>query len=160
MTAPSPAAQIVVFRLGDDWFAADVFAVERVLRYKVPTAIPDVPSWIVGVLEYQKRVAPVIDLRRRFNLAPADPTPETRILVLVADGEWIGAVVDAVVEVVAIDEAAVAPPPPMFRGIAGEYLRGLLRRDDRLVIVLDIARLLSTSDKLTLDQARTGAPHG
>lgn len=160
MTAPPPAAQIVVFRIADDWFAADVFAVERVLRYKAPTAIPDVPSWIVGVIDYQKRVAPVIDLRRRFNLPPVAPTPETRILVLVADGEWIGAVVDAVVEVVAIDEAAVSPPPPMFRGLAGEYLRGLLRRDDRLVIVLDIARLLSTSDRLTLDQARTGAPHG
>ena len=145
MSAPSPSSQIVIFRVADDWFAADVFSVERVLRYKAPTAIPDVPDWIVGVL----------DLRRRFDLAPVAPSAETRILVFNADGEWIGAVADGVVEVTALEEGAIAEPPPIFRGLAAEYLRGLVRRADRLVIVLDVARLLSTSDKLTLDQART-----
>lgn len=149
--------QIVVWRLADDWFAADVFSVERVLRHVTPTAIPDAPAWIVGVIDYQKRVVPVIDLRRRFELPAVAPTTETRILVFTADGEWIGAVVDAVVEVTAIDASAIVPPPPLFRGLAAEYLRGLTRRNDRLVILLDVARLLSTSDKLTLDQARAGA---
>ena len=155
MSAPSPSSQIVIFRVADDWFAADVFSVERVLRYKAPTAIPDVPDWIVGVLDYQQRVVPVIDLRRRFDLTPVAPSAETRILVFNADGEWIGAVADGVVEVTALEEGAIAEPPPIFRGLAAEYLRGLVRRADRLVIVLDVARLLSTSDKLTLDQART-----
>jgi purine-binding chemotaxis protein CheW len=159
MTAPPPTLQIVVFRLAEDWFAADVFSVERVLRYKVPTAIPDVPDWIVGVIDYQQRVVPVIDLRTRFGLAPRAPVPETRILILNADGEWIGAVVDAVVEVAQLEEGAITPPPPMFRGLAAEYLRGLVRRSERLVIVLDVARLLSTTDKLTLDQARSGVAH-
>ncbi|MBI2795595.1 MAG: purine-binding chemotaxis protein CheW [Gemmatimonadetes bacterium] len=155
MTAPAPATQIVIFKLGDDHFAADVFAVERVLRHVAPTAIPNVPPWMVGVIDYQQRVVPVIDLRRRFGLAAADVRPETRLLVLNANGEWVGAVVDAVVEVVSVDVAAITPPPPMFRGLAGEYIRGLVRRADRLVICLDVARLLSTTDRLTLDQART-----
>lgn len=159
MTAPPPTTQIVVFRVADDWFAADVFSVERVLRHKAPTAIPDVPDWIVGVIDYQQRVVPVIDLRKRFGLPAIAPVPETRILVFNADGEWIGAVADAVVEVAQLDEGAIAPPPAMFRGLAAEYLRGLVRRGERLVIVLDVARLLSTTDKLTLDQARTGVAH-
>jgi purine-binding chemotaxis protein CheW len=159
MTAPPPTLQIVVFRLADDWFAADVFAVERVLRHRAPTAIPDVPDWIAGVIDYQDRVVPVIDLRTRFGLAPQPPRPESRILVFNAGGEWIGGVADSVVEVAQLDATHLAPPPAMFRGLAGEYLRGLVRRDDRLVIVLDVARLLSTTDKLTLDQARTGAAH-
>ena len=160
MTAPTPTTQIVIFRVAEDWFAADVFSVERVLRYKAPTAIPDVPDWIVGVIDYQQRVVPVIDLRRRFDLPAVAPSAETRILVFTADGEWIGAVADGVVEVTALDEGAIAAPPAMFRGLAGEYLRGLVRRSDRLVIVLDVARLLSTADRLTLDQARSGGAHG
>ena len=161
MTAPAPVTQIVIFKLGEDHFAADVFAVERVLRYTAPTAIPNVPPWIVGVIDYQQRVVPLIDLRKRFGLPLADVRPETRLLVLNAGGEWVGAVVDAVVEVVSVDVAAITPPPPMFRGLAGEYLRGLVRRADKLVICLDVARLLTTTERLTLDDARTeAAAHG
>ena len=158
MTDPAATTQIVVFKLADDLFAADVYSVERVLRHVAPTAIPDVPPWIVGVIDYQQRVVPVIDLRVRFGLAGATVKPETRILILNSEGEWIGAVVDAVVEVVTIDATALQPPPPIFRGLAGEYLRGLIRRGDRLVVCLDVARLLSTNDRLTLDQLRTEVP--
>ena len=158
MTDPTATTQIVVFKLADDLFAADVYSVERVLRHVAPTAIPDVPPWIVGVIDYQQRVVPVIDLRVRFGLAGATVKPETRILILNSEGEWIGAVVDAVVEVVTIDATALQPPPPIFRGLAGEYLRGLIRRGDRLVVCLDVARLLSTNDRLTLDQLRTEVP--
>ena len=161
MTAPASVIQIVIFKLGDDHFAADVFAVERVLRHVPPTAIPDVPLWIVGVIDYQQRVVPVIDLRQRFGLTAIEIKPETRLLVLNAGGEWVGAVVDAVVEVVSVDVAAITLPPPIFRGLAGEYLRGLVRRADRLVIYLDVTRLLTTTDRLMLDDARTeAATHG
>jgi len=158
MTDPAATTQIVVFKLADDLFAADVYSVERVLRHTAPTAIPDVPPWIVGVIDYQQRVVPVIDLRVRFGLAGAAVKPETRILILNSEGEWIGAVVDAVVEVVTIDATALQPPPPIFRGLAGEYLRGLIRRGDRLVVYLDVGRLLSTNERLTLDQVRTEVP--
>jgi purine-binding chemotaxis protein CheW len=154
MTAPATAAQIVTFRLGEDRFAADVFSVERVLRYTAPRAIPNVPAWIAGVVDYQERVVPVIDLRRRFELPAREVRPETRILVLHVDEEWIGAIVDNVVEVATIDASSVQPPPPLFRGLAQEYLRGIVRTSAGMVVVLDMARLLNTSDRLVLDQAR------
>jgi purine-binding chemotaxis protein CheW len=144
-------SQIVTFRLGDDLFAADIYSVERVLRYQAPTSIPNVPDWIEGVLDYQGRVVPVINLRRRFELPSAEIAADTRILVLNAGGEWIAAIVDAVLEVAGLAESSVQPPPPLFRGIAGEYLKGIARRADRLVIFLDVERLLSTADRLRLD---------
>ena len=67
MTDPTATTQIVVFKLADDLFAADVYSVERVLRHVTPTAIPNVPPWIVGVIDYQQRVVPVIDLRTLSN---------------------------------------------------------------------------------------------
>ncbi len=154
---PSASAQIVTFRVGDDLFAADIHSVERVLRHTAPTSIPNVPAWIEGVVDYQGRVVPVIDLRHRFEMPAATKMDAARILVFNVAGEWTAATVDAVLDVTALDGAALIAPPPFFRGIAGEYLRGLVRRGDRLVIVLDAARLLSTSERLVLDQSTTEA---
>jgi purine-binding chemotaxis protein CheW len=146
------SAKLVTFRLADDLFAADIFAVERVLRYQSPRSLPDVPPWIEGVIEYQQRVIPVVNLRRRFELPARDAAPETRIVVLNARGEWIGIVVDSVVEVSTVDEGQISPAPGFFRGLAGEYLKGILRRaqGERLVIVLDVEQLLSATERIVL----------
>jgi len=145
--------KIVTFRLGEDSFAAEVHAVERVLRYQAPRPVPNVPAWVDGVIEYQGRVVPVIDLRRRFELPPLQNPAAAKTLVVSSGGEWIGLVVDAVSSVDTFDAAQIAPPPPFFRGLAGEYLRGLLRRGERLVIMLDFDRLLSTHERLVLQAA-------
>ncbi len=146
-------AQIVTFRLGEDLFAADINDVERVLRYAEPTPVPNVPSWVQGVIEYRSQVVPVVDLRVRFELAAAAPNGATRIVVLSTGGDWIAAVVDAVLEVVPLGRSQLAPPPPLFDGLSAEFLRGILRRNDRLIIVLDVARLLATKERLTFDRA-------
>lgn len=144
---------LVTFRLGDDHFAADIHAVERVLRYAQPTSVPDMPEYIEGVMDYQGRVLPVVNLRRRFELPPIPVRTEMRTLILNVSGEWIGCVVDAVTEVASYDPAAVQPPPKLFRGLAGEYLKGILRRGERLVIFLDVERLLSTTERIALQEA-------
>lgn len=146
------ATKLVTFRLADDLFAADIFAVERVLRYQTPRVLPDVPNWIEGVIEYQQRVIPVVNLRRRFELAERAAAADTRIIVLNARGEWIGIVVDSVVEVSAVEAGMIAPAPSFFRGLAGEYLKGIVRRGEgaRLVIVLDVEQLLSATERIAL----------
>jgi purine-binding chemotaxis protein CheW len=146
------SSKLVTFRLGDDLFAAGIYSVERVLRYETPTPVPDLPPWIEGVLEYQGRVVPVVDLRKRFELPEAPVRAETRILVMNDGAEWVGAIVDAVVEVASVDAAQMSAPPAFFRGLAAEYLKGIFKRDDRLVILLDIERLLSTVDRLVLER--------
>lgn len=147
-------AQIVTFRIGDDLFAADIFAVERVLRHQDPTSIPNVPEWLEGVIDYQGRVVPVVNLRARFGMPAAERSSDGRILVFNTHGEWVGAIVDAVLEVTSFEPGQLAPPPPIFRGLAGEYLRGIIRREDRLLIFLDVARLLAATERLQLE-----APH-
>lgn len=149
--------KLVTFRLGDDLFAADIFSVERVLRYTSPTSVPDMPEYIEGVIDYQGRVVPIVNLRRRFEMSDAEVRNETRILILHGGGEWIGVVVDGVTAVTAFDPAAVAPPPNLFRGLAGEYLKGIVRMGDKLVIFLDVDRLLSSTERIALDRAGTEA---
>ena len=147
------ATKLVTFRLGDDLFAADIYSVERVLRYQPPTPIPNVPEWIEGVIDYQQRVVPVINLRRRFELPALPGGNDTRVLVFNTGGDWVAGVVDQVLDVAALDPTKVSAPPKIFRGLAGEYLRGIVRRDTRLVIYLDVAHLLSSGDRLVLEKA-------
>jgi purine-binding chemotaxis protein CheW len=151
-------AQIVTFRINQDLFAADVRAVERVLRYQPATPVRNVPAWITGVLEYQKRVVPMLDLRARFEMPPAATTNETRVLIFNASGNWVAGVVDAVLDVSVLDRARLEPPPPLFRGLAGEYLHGIVRRDAQLVMLLDADRILSATERLVLESVVDATP--
>jgi purine-binding chemotaxis protein CheW len=153
------AQQLVTFRLGDDLFAADIYSVERVLRYQPPTQIPNVPEYVDGVIEYRGRIIPVIDLRLRFGLERIEPRPESRILVFSVGNDWIGAVVDAVLEVASPTAEQLAPPPPLFRGLSAEFLRGVVRRNDRLIVFLEVTKLLTTDEQLVLERAADGATH-
>lgn len=152
MTAPAITSQIVTFRLGEELFAADIFSVERVLRYTAPTPVPNVPEWIEGVIDYQGRVVPVINLRRRFEMPKAPVASDGRILVLTVDDEWVAATVDGVLDVSALDPSRLAPPPPLFKGLATSYVRGVVRRGERLVVFLDVPNLFATEERIVLDR--------
>jgi purine-binding chemotaxis protein CheW len=120
-----------------------------------------VPPWIEGVIDYQQRVVPVINLRKRFEL-PDAPTPsDGRILVLTVDDEWVAATVDGVLDVSALDAARLAPPPALCRGLAASYLRGVVRRGERLVVFLDVPMLFSTDERIVLAHSpEESARHG
>ncbi|HEY7861963.1 MAG: chemotaxis protein CheW [Gemmatimonadales bacterium] len=154
MTAVAPQ-QLVTFRLGEDRFAVDIFAVERVLRFTAPAAVPKLPPWMDGVIEHGGRVVPVIDLRSRLGMPRLAPRPEQRIIVLAVGEEWLGVTVDSVHEVMAVAPDEIAPPPPIFRGLDAEYLRGLVRHEGSLIIFLDVTRVLTSTEQLELAQAAT-----
>ena len=115
-----------------------------------------------GVVEHGGRSLAVVDLRLRFGLPPAPADMERRIVVFAegGDGERMGAVVDRVVDVASVGGDQLDPPPTLFRGLPGEYLRGVLRRDGRLVVVLHAARLLSATERLMLASAASAAAAG
>lgn len=147
------ADKVVTFRLGEDHFAADIAVVERVLRYAPPTSVPDMPAYIEGVIDYRGRVVPIVNLRLRFELPAAVAVGTTRVLVLNVSGEWVGVVVDAVTEVATFDRAAVADPPKLFRGLAREYVKGMIRQNERLLIFLDVEHLLTSTERIVLQDA-------
>jgi purine-binding chemotaxis protein CheW len=145
--------KLVTFQLGLDLFAADVLSVDRVLRYTPPNAVPDVPAWIVGVIEHRGSPIPVVDLRRRVELSDDSITLETRMLVFNTRDGHVGAIVDMVHEVSDVPAAAVSPPPALFRGLSAEFIRGVAKVRDQLIVILDVDRVLSSSDRITFDQS-------
>lgn len=151
MSTAVVSTRIVTFRLGEHLFAADINAVERVLRTDGIRAIPDMPDWMEGVIDHAGAVVPVIDLRRRFGLAAASAAPQARLVVCQGNGAHAALRVDAVLDVRPVSPDDVSDPPVLFRGLAGDYLKGLTRRQGQLVVVLDLDRLLSATEPLAID---------
>jgi purine-binding chemotaxis protein CheW len=144
--------QLVAFRVAGQEFAFNIFQVERILRYEPPSPLPRAPEFLEGVLRHEGAAVPVIDLRKRLSV-PAPLREDTRTMILEWDGSRIGLVVDGVTEVLQVPAGDVTPPPPIVRGLAAEYITGLVVRDARIVIVLNAGRLLTSSERLALEAA-------
>jgi len=151
----SDMMKLVIFELGGDLFAADVLAVDRVLRYAAPSAVPDVLSWVEGVIEHRGGVIPVIDLRRRVGAPVTAISAGTRTIVLNTSAGYVAGIVDAVREVAVVPTGAVTAPPPLFRGMSSEAIRGIAKVGDRLVVVLDVERVLASADRVLAERAAT-----
>lgn len=144
--------QLVAFRLAGQDFAFNIFQVERILRYEEPAPLPKAPAFLEGVLRYQNAAVPVIDLRKRLGV-PAPREEGTRTIVLEWDGAKLGAVVDAVTEILQVPASSVAPPPPIVRGLAAEYITGIVVREARTIVVFNTGKLLNATEKLALESA-------
>jgi purine-binding chemotaxis protein CheW len=146
-------ARVVTFRLGPDLFGVEATKVERVLRYTSPRTLPRLPEWVDGVIDYGAAVLPVVDLRRRLELPQAEASSASRILVLQLAHERVAAVVDAVTDVREVPDAEIAPPPPMFRGLAAAYLSGVARTARGLLVILEPEELMTARERIVLEEA-------
>lgn len=143
--------QIVSFRVGTQEFGLNVFQVERILRDAVPAALPKSPDFLEGVVQFDGAVVPVVDLRKRFSL-PAEQRDDTRLMVLDVDGQRVGIIVDQVLDVLRVDGGAITAPPPIVRGLAAEYISGLLPQPSRTIVILNAGRLLNSKERLALSK--------
>jgi purine-binding chemotaxis protein CheW len=144
--------QLVTFKVAGQDFALNIFQVERILRYEAPAPLPKAPDFLEGVLQYQGAAVPLVDLRKRLGVA-APHREETRSVILEWEGGKLGVVVDAVTEVLQLAAEAITSPPGIVKGLAAEYITGLVVKDGRTIIVLNAARLLSSTEKLMLEAA-------
>ena len=148
-----PQVQLVTFRVGGEEFGLDVFQVHEILRWQEPTPVPRAPEFVEGVLDVRGTLVPVVDLRRRFETGAPGYDDDTRIVVVDFQGERLGLVVDTVTEVLRAPETAITAPPAFVRGLAAEFVRGIVRLEGRLVILLDLERLLSSQERIALQSA-------
>lgn len=148
--APVPSVQFVAFRLGSAEFAVDVFAVQEILRLQRIMPVPEAPAFVNGVIELRGVLVPVIDLRRRFGIEHPVNEAATRIMIGRLNQERVGLIVDAVSEVMRVPETSLGDPPPYIRDVAADYLRNIVRMPDRLVVVLDLQRVLTADELIAL----------
>ncbi|MGH7508690.1 MAG: chemotaxis protein CheW [Gemmatimonadales bacterium] len=142
--------QVVTFRVGRQEFALDILQVERILRYAAPSPLPKAPHFLEGVMPYGDGAVPVIDLRKRFEVE-AVIREETRVMVLELEAQRVAVLVDEVREVMRIDTTTIAAPGPMVSGLAAAYISGIITRPGRTIIILNARKLLSSTERLALD---------
>ena len=150
MSATGDDIQLVTFKVGGQDFAFNIFQVERILRYEAPAPLPKAPDFLEGVLQYQGGAVPLIDLRKRLGVA-APLRDDTRTVILEFDAGKLGIIVDAVTEVLQVPATAVTPPPGIVKGLAAEYIAGLVVQNGRTIIVFNTNKLLSSKEKMALE---------
>ncbi|ACA60289.1 chemotaxis protein CheW [Candidatus Desulforudis audaxviator] len=146
--------QLVVFQLAGQTYGMDIARVFEIIRMETITRVPKAPSFVEGVIKLRGNIIPVIDLRKRFAMPPAESTANNRIVIVEMGGTTIGMIVDAVSEVLRISQADIEPPPPMVAGVDAAYLRGIALWRDRLIILLDLEKILAEKEQARLRQAR------
>ena len=137
--------QVVSFRLANEEYGIEITKVQEIILVGEITRVPQTAAYIKGLINLRSTVIPIVDLRLRFSMAEEAYTDETRIMVMNVGGKTIGIVVDAVSEVLRISKEQVAPPPPTVGGLGRDYLTGLAKLEKRLLILLDVDRLLTES---------------
>jgi len=142
--------QLVVFRLHNEEFGVEITDVREIVKPRHITRLPHVADYIEGVTNLRGEVIPVICLRKRFGLEPKEETQDTRIIMLEINNSMVGFIVDAVTETLRLPEDAIEPPPSSIAGLRADYLAGVGKVDDRLLILLDVDRILSTDEKIQL----------
>ncbi len=135
--------QLVSFRLAQEEYGIEITKVQEIILMGEITRVPQTPDYIKGLINLRSTVIPIVDLRLRFGLTQQEQTDETRIMVVNVSGKTIGIIVDAVSEVLRIAHDQIAPPPPTVSGLGREYLTGLVKLETRLLILLDIDKILN-----------------
>ena len=143
--------QLVSFNLGKEEFAVDILKIQEINRMVEITKVPKSPEFVEGVINLRGKVIPIIDLRKRFKLPGSESTKQTRIVVVDIDNMVVGLVVDAVSEVLRLPANTVEPPPPIVAGIDSEYISGVGKLEDRLLILLELDKVLSKDEKKVLE---------
>lgn len=151
--ASGETIQVVSFALGSEEYGVDISQVQEIIRMVEITHVPRAPHFMEGVINLRGQLIPIIDLRTRFGMPRADHTKSTRIVVTEIGSKRVGIVVDSVSEVLNIPLENVENAPEMIAGVGTEYIQGVGKVGERLIILLDLTMVMSGEEKAQLETA-------
>ena len=138
--------QLLTFKLGGEEYALNIMDIKEIIRPKVATEVPRTPDFILGIFSLRGTIIPVFDVSLRLGLPRGERGSQNRIVVVKSRENFFGLHVDSVVQVLDIPLSKIEPPPEILGGVEGEFLRGIGRIDDRLIILLNLAIVLRLDD--------------
>ena len=146
--------QLVVFMLkqGDMVceYGVPITQVQEIITMTRPTQLPQAPDFVEGIINLRGKIIPIIDLKKRFHMGTSDITSDTRSVVVEVEGQTVGIIVDEVSEVLRVANSDIEPAPAIIGGITAEYLTGVGKIEGRLLILLDMNKILTDQEKADL----------
>lgn len=139
--------KVLIFSINGEYYATDIMEVERILGFETPTKLPDAPSFVEGVINYENRILPVISLSRRFNLPTNEKKTDPKIIVAKEKENRIGIIVDVVSEVRDVKADYIENPPEVVSSISRRYIRGLIKLEKQIIIFLNLSSILTDEEK-------------
>ena len=150
-TETAELLQLVTFNIGKEEFGVDILHVQEINRMTHITKVPNAPHFVEGVINLRGRVIPVIDLRLKLKIEKKEYDKNTRIIVVEVENKTIGFIVDSVNEVLRIPANLTEAPPDMVSGIESEYIKSVGKLEDRLLILIDIQKIIQINEMKKLD---------
>ena len=138
--------QLVVFNVGKELYGMGIESVHEIVKVPDITEVPDTPAFLEGVINLRGKIVPVVDLRKRLRLIGKERTKSSRVLITENEGRLVGLLVDAVSEVLKIPPDTVEAPPEMISSIGVEYITGVAKIGEQLIILLDLKKVFSIED--------------
>ena len=138
--------QLVSFQIGGEEFGVDILKVQEINRTVEVTRVPNAPPFVEGVINLRGKVIPVVSLRARFGMERKEHDKDTRIVVVELRGMTVGFIVDAVNEVLRISRSVTEPPPALTASGSAEYITGVGKLGDRLLILLDLEKVVGVEE--------------
>jgi purine-binding chemotaxis protein CheW len=138
--------KVIVFRLKEEEYGVEVNQVRSIERMQKITRVPRTAPFVKGVINLRGVVTPIINLRSRFDLEEEVDTESTRIIIVALDDMEVGLIVDAANDVIDVSVDAIEPPPEVVGGIEADYLRGVAKLDQRLLILLNLDKVLNADE--------------
>lgn len=139
--------KVVIFRVNDEHYAADIMEVEKILGYEEPTKLPDSPKYIEGVINYAGNILPIMSLAKRFNIDESSLQDEAKIIVAKENDDKIGIIVDKVLAVCDVNGNEIEEAPEAVSGISKRYIKGLIKSDGKIIIFLNLTAILTPEEK-------------
>ncbi|NSW92297.1 MAG: purine-binding chemotaxis protein CheW [Firmicutes bacterium] len=140
--------QYVVFVLDGEYYGIDILNIQEITRYEAPTRIPNMPSYMQGIINLRGNIIPVINLRKRFSLGSSEVTGESRIIVVNLFERKAGLLVDAVTQVTKIGDGQIEPPQEITAGCERKYIAGLAKKGEKIIILLEPAAVLAEGQEV------------
>jgi purine-binding chemotaxis protein CheW len=150
---PGPTQEYLTFTLGGEEYGVDILKVQEIRGYEKPTAIANAPAFIKGVVNLRGTIVPIVDMRIRFNLGSAEYDQFTVVIILTVAGRVVGMVVDAVSDVIGLSAEQMRPAPDFSSAFDTQYITGLGTVEDRMLILIDIEKLMTGAEMALMDSA-------
>lgn len=144
--------QYVIFKLNEEEYGVEISHVQEITEHKTVTSVPNTPSFIEGIINLRGNIVPIVSIKKRFNLPQEKAGADHRVIIINLGSKQVGFVVDDASQVLTMDESQIENAPELITGIDRDYIIGIGKVSEKIIILLDLEKILTEKEKKEIDK--------